>query len=545
MRHVFRTHTTAILGLIVALIAASASAQGSIEGTVAFLGDPGTATQIEVAAHSNPNGPPDEHVFISVPGGPYSIPIADGSYYIAALMSQDGVFGEPRPEDVLAWYDADGDGERDAVTVTGGVVSGIDIDFGCLYVDIDATGSNNGTSWINAFTDLQNGLDTAASGVEIWVAEGTYVPGSSRGDSFVPKAGVRVYGGFTGTEILRGERDWNAHSTILSCEIGSAAATDNCYHVVRAEAANTTAMLNGFTVTRGYADGAVDDSHGGGVRALSGGVALVNVFLVDNYAAFYGGGIYTANPGTVFAVNCRFSDNQAFMHGGGADIDAASGTPSMVVNAVFTGNSAYRGGGIAVEGQVFAPGLQPRLVNLTLAGNSASGEGGGIFTNTTTYSPPGGAPINIDNCILWNNTGTNPQISAFGGTDQPVVNYSLVQGGWVGPGGNILTSDPSFADADLRLNLDSPVIDAGDSTALPDDVVDLDEDHWTDDLIPKDLDFNWRRENLPYVPDTGVPDGDLRTVDMGAYEAWDPTLIFWDGFELGGTWEWSAVVGEP
>lgn len=530
----------AVLGLPVAAVA-----QGSIQGTVTFWGDPGTGTQVEIAAQSDPYAPPDATVLVSLPGGPFSIPVADGTYYVTALMAPDGSFGEPRPEDVLAWYDADGDGDPDTVTVAGGAVSGIDIDLGYVYVDVDATGADNGSSWTDAFNGLQDGIDLAVSGVEVWVAEGTYVPGSGRGDSFIPKAGVRVYGGFAGTETLRLQRDFNAHATVLSGEIGGAAATDNCYHVVRADSANTTAMLNGFTVTRGYANGAVNDGHGGGVRAVGGGVSLVNVSLIDNYAGSFGGGIYTDSPGTVYAVNCRFIDNQAVMHGGGADIDASSGVPSMVVNAVLTGNTAWRGGGIAVEGQVFAPGLQPRLVNLTLSGNSAGGEGGGIFTNTTTYSPPGGAPINIDNCILWGNTGANPQISAFGGTDQPVVNYSLVQGGWAGPGTNILTDDPSFADADLRLNLDSPVIDAGDSSAVPMDIVDLDEDHWTDHPTEKDLDLNWRRENIPYVPDTGVPDDEGRTADMGAYEAFDPAIIFWDGFESGGTWEWSDVVGEP
>ncbi len=34
-------------------------------------------------------------------------------------------------------------------------------------------------------------------------------------------------------------------------------------------------------------------------------------------------------------------------------------------------------------------------------------------------------------------------------------------------------------------------------------------------------------------------------VDMGAYEAWDPALLFRDGFETGGTWNWDHVVGEP
>jgi hypothetical protein len=539
MCHPTRIDVLVLATLVATLAPLAVSAQGSIQGTVTFWGDPGTGTLIQVGAHSDPNGPPDVDQFVSLPGGAFALPVADGTYYIAAVMAPDGSFGEPRPEDVLVWYDADGDGDRDSVTVTGGAVTGIDIDMGLVYVDIDATGANDGSSWADAFTDLQDGIDLAVSGIEVWVAEGTYVPGTSETDSFVPKAGVRVYGGFAGLETMRVQRDWNANPTVLSGEIGGAPATDNCYHVVRAGSANVTAMLNGFTITRGYADGSFNDAHGGGVRAIGGGVSLVNVSLVDNYAGSFGGGIYTDSPGTVYAVNCRFNGNQAVMHGGGAEIDANSGVPSMVVNAVFTGNSAWRGGGIAVEGQVFAPGLQPLLVNLTLSGNSAGSEGGGIFTNTTTFSPPGGAPINIDNCILWNNSGPNPQISVFGGSEQPVVSYSLIEGGWAGTGN--IDADPSFADAELRLNLDSPVIDAGDSMAIPDDLVDLNEDHWDDGMIERDLDMNWRRENIPYVPDTGIHDGEFRTVDMGAYEAWDPAVIFFDGFEWGDTSEWSGT----
>lgn len=542
-RH-FRHRVLTSTGLALVVFSATALAQGAIGGQVSYVGDPGGGTQIEVAAHLDMLSPPVATSYVSIPGGPYQLDVPDGTYLVAAMMSRDGSFGEPRPEDDLVWYDQDGDGSPDTVTVSGAPTNGHGIAMGHLYVDVDATGLGTCDSWTDACTDLQTAINSAVSGYEIWVAEGTYVPGVNRTDSFVPKPGVRVYGGFVGTETTRWQRDWNAHPTILSGEIGGAAATDNCYHVVRADGANTTAMLNGFTITRGYANGAVNDGHGGGVRAVGGGISLVNVSLVDNYAGSYGGGIYTDSPGTVYAVNCRFVNNQAVMHGGGASIDANSGDPSIVLNAVFTGNTAWRGGGIAVEGQVFAPGLQPRLVNLSLSGNSAGGEGGGIFTNTTTYSPPGGAPINIENCILWGNAGTNPQISAFGGTDQPVVNYSLVQGGWAGPGANILTDDPSFADADLRLELDSPVIDAGDSSAVPMDIVDLDEDHWTDHPTEKDLDLHWRRENIPYVPDTGIPDPEGRTVDMGAYEALDSALVFWDGFEGGDTGNWSAVVGE-
>ena len=156
--------------LALGLLPAAGWAQGSIDGTVTFWGDPGGGTQIEIAAHSDPFGPPEVSVFVSIPGGSYSIPVPDGTYYIAALMARDGVFGEPRPEDVLAWYDADADGDQDTVTISGGAVSGADLDLGFIYVDIDAGGANNGSSWPDAFTDLQDGIDLAVSGIDVWVA---------------------------------------------------------------------------------------------------------------------------------------------------------------------------------------------------------------------------------------------------------------------------------------------------------------------------------------------------------------------------------------
>ena len=534
MRQSSRVHFIVISGLILALAPLVVSAQGTIEGTVTFWGDPGGGTQIEVAAHSDPFGPPDASVFVSMPGGVYSIPVPGGVYYVSTFMSRDGYVGEPRDEDVLVFYDADGDGDRDQVTVSGGAMTGIDIDMGFVYVDIDATGgANNGSSWTDAFTGLQNGINLAVSGIEVWVAEGTYVPGPAVSNYFATKTGVRVFGGFTGGETIRQQRDWTTHPTILSGEIGGAGATDNCYHVVIVEGSNPTAVLNGLTITRGYA-GPGSIGQGGGVRARGGGVTLANVTLIDNYASGGGGGTFANIAGTIRAYNCRFVNNQTGFEGGGYYASVASSHAQTLVNCVFTGNSAWRGGGIALAGA----GPQPDLVNLSLSGNAAGGEGGGIYVD-------GSMQFTIQNSILWGNTGANPQISAFGGNNWPIVNYSIVQGGWTHSGTHIIDTDPSFADAELRINLDSPAIDSGDSTAIPDDLPDLDEDHWTDEMIDVDLDNNWRRENIPYIPDTGIPDGEGRTVDMGAYEAPIETLIFEDGFETGDTGVWDSTVGGP
>ena len=45
-----------------------------------------------------------------------------------------------------------------------------------IYVKTDAAGLNDGSTWIDAYNDLQSALGTATDGDSIWVAEGLYRP---------------------------------------------------------------------------------------------------------------------------------------------------------------------------------------------------------------------------------------------------------------------------------------------------------------------------------------------------------------------------------
>lgn len=90
-----------------------------------------------------------------------------------------------------------------------------------VYVHAHATGANNGSSWSDAYVDLQTALGATASG-EIWVAAGTYhpaPPGGSPLASFALRSNVQIYGGFVGIETKREERDPGRNETTLSGDL--------------------------------------------------------------------------------------------------------------------------------------------------------------------------------------------------------------------------------------------------------------------------------------------------------------------------------------
>ncbi len=132
------------------------------------------------------------------------------------------------------------------------------------YVDIDNTsGTENGESWETAFTIVQDGVRAAddAGGGEVWVAEGVYDDGP--GESFLVRIQPRVdfhielYGGFTGVETERSERDWQSHETVLDGSMaGSSGRPVRCVvYAFSWESRGIPPTIDGFTITGGYAFG--------------------------------------------------------------------------------------------------------------------------------------------------------------------------------------------------------------------------------------------------------------------------------------------------
>jgi predicted outer membrane repeat protein len=318
---------------------------------------------------------------------------------------------------------------------------------GKVYVTKTGAGNKDGSSWANACAGLAVPLVVAqktCSGIkEIWVARGIYHPlhkaGSGTSDkdnSFVLVAGVKIYGGFAGTETLLSERNLAQNPSILS--------GDNSYHTVISAGSmisgTDTARLDGFVIRNG--------------KANDSGTITVNG---QSISANSGGGIYFANSAPNI-VNVEIKGSEASASGGG--IYANNSSPKLI-NVVVSGNLSASGGGIYLNGG------SPALTNITVSGNIAATSGGGIYMNSS--SPQ------IGNSIVWGNAaGSNNNVYSTSGS--PAYQYSLIQDLNPSGAGNMdgtnPSNDPVFVlpipasnaptiDGDYRLQLGSPVLNAG------------------------------------------------------------------------------------
>jgi predicted outer membrane repeat protein len=241
-----------------------------------------------------------------------------------------------------------------------------------IYVDDDASAANDGTSWTGAFTDLQDALSAATSGDEIWVAEGVYVPttGTDRSIAFDLKAGVAIYGGFTGVESAREQRnsDPATNGTVLSGDIATQGSPgDNSYSVVTSSSVPATAVLDGFTITGGVATGPRGlphpDRSGGGMHNDNSTPTLANLRFIGNQASW--GGAVMNNKSDPAMSNIVFEGNTASNNGGGLYNKNSNPT---VVNVTFQGDTATLGGGIYYDNS------DPTLTNIVFAGETATND---------------------------------------------------------------------------------------------------------------------------------------------------------------------------
>lgn len=283
---------------------------------------------------------------------------------------------------------------------------------GRWYVDSIANGGGTGLSWPDAFDSLDDALLVAQAGEEIWIADGVYVPrASGRTATFTVPAGVKVIGGFLGTETTMTQRQVTLYEAILSGNRGDRAShADNCQTVVTLGAGAT---LDGLTISDGVGEGATGPaSQGGGVVIVSGGT-LRNCTFVRN-RAINGGALWIAG-GAVILDDCTFSDNSASVRAGAI---FAEGGDLTIRCCRFIGSRAVSGAGalhITTSGPM-------RIAQSAFIDNRATGTGaaGALAAGATTTL------THITNCVFSRNVGDTGGAVAVA-MDAQIENSLLVE----------------------------------------------------------------------------------------------------------------------
>lgn len=294
---------------------------------------------------------------------------------------------------------------------------------------VTPTGANptTGNKWevTGNVKSLTAALEDAVAGDQIWVlgfeqistAEQLYVlpenaKDEEKANGFVLKSGVKLYGGFRGTERTIDERPtlgkapYFTYRSVLSGDIerndtvdvinyvypaGNGTRSDNAVHVLslymtpdQPSGNNNTypTVVNGFTVIGGNAT-----DFGGGIYVYGdntggGAYQIEKCFLLNNYAELGGGAIYVTSDVKAVSTESRIVDCVVYNNlagirsgsenlGGGINI-AGAGT---IVNSSIFNNE---GGGVRLSSSA-------KAVNLTIARNTVMGIEGGVVSNSVIW----------------------------------------------------------------------------------------------------------------------------------------------------------------
>ncbi|MEQ8628817.1 T9SS type A sorting domain-containing protein [Ekhidna sp.] len=326
-----------------------------------------------------------------------------------------------------------------------------------VYVDQGATGTGDGSSWANAFTDLQSAIDagslagTLNNPIEIWVKADTYYPtsGTDRTVSFEIKDYVELYGGFSGTETLRSQRDFKSNHSILSGDIGVLSANnDNSFSVIHAGTSLTDfARIDGFHIVEAATVGA-------GSFPFAGGIAMVEA------------------SGELIIANCEVYDNDCSFGSGFSSFWSTSASArNQIINSIFYNNrtAVWTNREMTIANSMF-------IGNIGLSAAVERQNGDFTIVNSTFYDNVAGLGVTgqasnptteIYNCIFWNNPGNDIFADATALMSLTATN-NIVEDGF-SSGTNTITDDPLFFDGpnyDLRIQHCSPATDAGDDSFL-------------------------------------------------------------------------------
>ncbi len=251
-----------------------------------------------------------------------------------------------------------------------------------IYVDDDAAGAQDGTSWASAFRYLQDALAVASAEDEIRVAQGVYLPdrggGNTAGDrnaAFRVPDGVTIKGGFAAVGAADPDgRDSTVFATVLTGDLAGnddlnneSRWLDNTKHIITAKDVGAGTVLDGLIITHGYAN----DEHDAALSNEGGSLVLRDCTFRDNRADNGDAGVYS-HKGNLRIEHCHFIHNRTWELTGALHNDQGS---VQVIASEFIGNSCGDGTPAVLndEGEMVLFGCLFRA--------NSSGEGMGVVVN--------------------------------------------------------------------------------------------------------------------------------------------------------------------
>jgi len=351
-----------------------------------------------------------------------------------------------------------------------------------VFVDETATGTNDGTSWENAFTDFTDALESISNSNVlkwVWVAKGTYSPKKAlrihseepcadgkRCHNFTLLNNVSIICGFSGDETKLEQRDWVSNETIFSGDVdgdGTLSEGDT-YNLFFNFDIDETAIMDGCYIEGGnanYENLAFDDwhtKHGGGMYNISKAHPTIkNTTFRYNFAYIQGAGMMNNNGSNPTIENCHFENNEAFK---GAALSNNLSSP-VIINSTFIDNIAFEGYGGAVFNIQES---SPQFFGCTFSGNEAN-DGGAvistdrcdtvfkdcIFTNNLASRNGGAIGIayqskgKVEDCLFESNFSKlgGGAIEIYYNSSPTILNTRFVQNDVTenGDGGGILMTD--------------------------------------------------------------------------------------------------------
>ena len=281
------------------------------------------------------------------------------------------------------------------------------------YVNIDNTQlTKNGDSWDTAYNTIQECIDklyeNVVNGGEIWVKRGLYNPtdvpewkqkinkNGPMHKSFIMREKIRIYGGFSGSETIRSQRNFNQNPTYLSCNIGNGL---YCNQLINAA---DNSLIDGFIFIEVQYQPLLSHDHhrrrlanslsiqqilsststniGGGIYSNSTTINVVNSIFYALFSSEKGGAVYcigqqgenAQNIKSPTFINVAFIKNRANERGGGISADVSC---NFICNyCIFDTNScAKKGGGIYLDFD-----SNPSISNSIFINNYAFESGGCI-----------------------------------------------------------------------------------------------------------------------------------------------------------------------